>query len=196
MKMTKLATMKRHKNIQLYDELMFHLWEVTTGGAVSKREAFVGAKLFARFLLSEIEHKNGLDRAGKTTVVSRGRAISNSKLNAWAWNIMDDCHHHRVPPPRELLDVLYLQLNCSHLTNKRGKPTSRQKGEALLNRRNSGEQLSLSEIARLVGVNKTTVKTWSDELPNRKIDYDELRKLRELTNLIDFFPVRYRTPRK
>ena len=168
--------------------MLFNLWDWTTGAPRSKREAYVGAKLFARFLLSEIKRRDEIERTGETNVVRRGLVMPQSVLNAWAWNILEDCLHHRVPPPKELLDVIYIQLNCSHLTNQRGKPHLREKGEDLLR---SGH-LSLRKIAGVTGVNVTTVSKWRDELPDKDIDYAEFNKLREQTHVHNFYPMRYR----
>ena len=186
--------MNKDKYSELYDTILFYLWDKTTGCAMNQREAYKGAKLYGRFLISEIERIEKLKANGEAAIVRRGLAPSNFLLTSWAYNILEECLMYRVPPPDELCRAIYHFMGCSHLSGNRGKPEARKKFEAL---KRQHPQMSLRKIAREVGVNPTTALRWSNS-PNypETFDQETYTALRKLMSVDDFYPMRYRVLRK
>jgi len=173
---------KQQKIAELFDQILFYLWDVSTGSALNQRDAYKGATRFARFLLSEISRRDRLHEQGGRATFRRGETMPDSLINAWAWNVLEDCKHYKIPPPRALLDVLYIQLACSQLTGRQKSPErARYRAMQMLD-----AGASMREAARQVGVNVSTVSAWVKKAP--QFDQEEYSRLRKLTHVEAFYP--------
>ena len=176
--------------IEIFDYILFCLWDVTTGASVNGSEAFKGATRYSRFLRSELKRREGLEEAGEAATFRRGKTIPNSLINAWAWNILEDCRDLKVPPPRALLDVIYWQLGCTHRTSPRAIANEETKRQA---KKMIAERQSLRQVAKFFDVNPTTVMRWN-ETP-QGFDQESLAELRQITNVERFYPPGFFTGR-
>ena len=172
----------------LFDEILFHLWDVSTGSPTGKRAAFEGAVRFSRFLVSELERRADLLDTGATSTFRRGLTIPDSLINAWCWNILEDCRHFQVPPPRSLLTVIYWQLGCTHLSRRR-IASGDQTRKGAIGMLASGA--SLRSVAKAYKVNASTVLRWRNEGPH-EFEQEKYTELRQLTNVDRFYPVSWR----
>jgi hypothetical protein len=173
---------------ELFDQILGFLWNVSTGIATNQREAFEGVVRFSRFLISELERRDRLNNAGETAAFRRGKAIPNSMLNAWAWNILEDCRYHMVPPPRALLEFFYTQLGCTHMSPQRQVASEDVKRRA---RAMVASNQSIRVVARRFAVNPTTVMRWIRE-GTRDFNQEKYIELRKLTNVTRFYPTHRR----
>ncbi|MFC4271834.1 hypothetical protein GQF03_16280 [Sneathiella chungangensis] len=190
---------KNNPYVDIYDEIFFFLWDVTTGTAVSKRAAYKGARLYGEFLLSEISRYERVKKEGGHAIERHGLAAPMSVMNAWAFNVLEDCHSYRVTPPLELCHAIYHLMGCRHLNPKRGKHKEREAFSRL-----SGN-VGIREASRKLGVNPTTILRWKNEPRNRfypefpggeDARLKEYQRIRKLTNVDDFYPMRWRVLRK
>ena len=174
--------------VNLFDTILFYLWDVTTGGAVTQRETYRGAVLFSEFLLSELERREKLREKGEAATVRRGMAMPDSLINAWAWNILEDCRDGKVPPPRALLDVIYLQLGCTHRSRVRKPPPQQavRRAQAMVGRGDS-----LRAIAKELNVNASTVLRWKTEVLD-PWDQELYTELRRTTNVEAYYPMSHK----
>jgi hypothetical protein len=169
---------------ELFNEILFFLWDVSTGVSENQREAFEGATRYSRFLVSELERRKRLKRAGETAVFRRGKAIPDSLINAWAWNILEDCRYHQIPPPRAMLKFLYHQLGCTHLSPRQPITSEETKQRA---RTLVAMKQSIRSVAKRFDVNPSTVMRWVREDP-KQFDQELYSELRRLTNVTRFYP--------
>ena len=137
-------------------------------------------------LIREIEHRDSLEAAGETAIERRGLVAPRQVLAAWTFEILEVCHESRIPPPWELVCVVYALLGCSHLETPRGKP---QQKAQFFSMRNIDPSLSLRGAARKLGVNVTTIKKWSDASHERGANWaEERKKISERMGVEDFYP--------
>lgn len=179
--------MARDKNpeYELYDTILFYLWDVTTGQSGSKAQVYKGAKCFARFLISELDRREVLEKNGETQIQSRGLAIPNFLVNCWTYNILEDCNEYRITPPIELCEVIYRQLKCTHETRRDDDTTmAKIKAQKL---RAANPNLSIREIAREVGVAHTTVMRWQN-IDEENFDSARYREIRRLSHEETYAP--------
>jgi len=171
------------------DQVMFSLWDLTTGQGGTPRACYKSAACFGRFVLSQIAERQRLEEAGETHIESRALVIPTSILKAWTWNVLEDCHDSRCTPPYVLLQAIYYFMGCNHLTNAKRKSHRFDRVDVFRG--------SLREAANRLGVAPTTIRAWRQQR-DEDIDYDLVRELRERTNFDSYLPMRYqllRTPR-
>lgn len=167
------------------DEVMFRLWDVTTGCSYNWRTCFRGATRFAKYVLWQIEEKRRLERDGETHIETRGLVIPTSILKAWTWNVLEDCYERRCPPPFELLQAVYHFMGCTHHTRQRRRLSEREWARA--------QQGSLREAARELDVAPTTIRSWRDQ-SKRRCDPELFQELRRRTGYWDFMPKSWSKP--
>ncbi|MAL79119.1 MAG: hypothetical protein CMN55_08410 [Sneathiella sp.] len=189
---------KNNPYFDIYDEIFFFLWDFTTGTARSKREAYKGARLYGEFLLSEISRYEQVKKEGEHAIERRGLVAPMSIMKAWTFNVLEDCFKYRITPPLELCHAIYLLMGCKHLNSKRGKNKEREAFSRL-----SGN-VGIREASRKLGVNPTTILRWKNEPrqsfypefpggPDERLK--EYQRIRKLTNVEDFHPMKYRVLR-
>ena len=190
---------KNNPYFEIYDEIFFFLWDVTTGIAVSKREAYKGARLYGEFLLSEISRYEQVKKEGGHAIERHGLVAPMSIMTAWAFNVLEDCHEHRITPPLELCHAIYYLMGCKHLNPKRGKYKEREAFSKL------SRNVGIREASREIGVNPTTILRWKSELKQRHYPefpggedarVKEYQSLRKITSVDEFYPMRWRVLRK
>ena len=148
------------------------MWQCSTGNATSPEARFVGAKHFAKFVLSELDREQALVAKGEVALARRGLVASRSILSAWVWNVVEDCSLGETPLPPEMLEVLYRLLGCSHQDRNSGPSTldiARQRFSTI---EASQPGLPTRELARRLGVNASTVSRWRESEPAIDIEAD------------------------
>jgi len=193
---------KKNPYLEIYDQVFFVLWDITTGQGGSKRTLYSGARYFARFLLSEIDRYEEVKSAGGLSIERHGLVAPMSIIKAWTFNILEDCHESRITPPSELCEAIYYLMGCRHLSPKRGKPHTK---EAYLKLLNTNPDTGIREAARQLDVNPSTILRWQNGPRNGKKSifsdasgkYDkDYERIRKLTNVEEFYPMRWRVLRK
>lgn len=187
---------KKNSYTEIYDRIFFGLWDRTTGIATSRRQTYVGAKLYGKFLLSEISRYHDVKRKGEHAIERHGLVAPMGVMKAWAFNVLEDCYLGRVAPPFELCKAIYLLMGCTHLAPQRGKPETKAAYFELIRR---NPRIGIREAARRLGVNPTTIMRWQDNNsandPDDGEHSEEYERLRNLTNVDDFYPMRWRVLR-
>lgn len=172
-----------------YDEVLFYMWDVTTGQAVNWRECYRGAKHFGRFILSELDRKAELVENGETATVRRGLACADSLIKTWTFNVIDDCSKLRAPLPPELLEVVYLLMGCTHLTRNSDEKKLWELRERFDLRRKQKRDTPTRATARELGVDPATIVRWKQKpIPGHPGDTDPVKyaKILKLTKVSDF----------
>ena len=171
------------KHYRFYDELVFHLWfDVIAMAPPRKEDAAIGINLLVKFLMSEIKRRQKMELEGQSSVVRRGLAMPNSLINEWAYATLEEGHRAGVPPSRELLELIYQRLNCTHLGRRNEKPASRSQALKMLR-----DGKHVREIARKTGVHASTVMQWRDNEIERERYSSEFADLQEKTRVLDFY---------
>ncbi|MEX1036897.1 MAG: hypothetical protein WDZ54_13175 [Sneathiella sp.] len=193
---------KNNPYVELYDRIFFYLWDITTGQGGSKRQKYNGARLYGQFLLSEIARYEEVKSAGGLSIERHGLVAPKAVMKAWAFNILEDCFTSRITPPFELCGAIYYLMGCKHLSRKRGKYEAK---EAYYEQFHGKDSIGIREASRKLEVNPATILRWKNETPEGKSpkfpggdeEYSgEYERIRELTNVEEFYPMKYRVLRK
>jgi hypothetical protein len=137
-------------------------------------------ELLATVLIKNKERMREIERSGGGASVRLGGVLSNSTVNVVAMNMLSTCLEFGSPPPDALLKLLSMQLDADV-----GPPEeeyvkrSVAKYEAfqlLL----EDDETSFAEIARRVGVNRSSVTRWMKDKEFRR-ELDEARYLKYLS---------------
>jgi len=164
----------------MYDQLMFAIWDLTIGmGGDNHIESFKLATRMSRFIRSLCLKKASAEASESQPSSRRGDVIPDAVLDAWIWNLLEDCRYQQVPPPRALLDVLYYRLKCTHRTRSR-KVTSPDTRAHAIQMLEGGQ--SLRDVAEYFAVNASTVLRWKEMGPEdfKWSEYQELMKATQL----------------
>ena len=169
-----------------YDHVYFCLWQVTLGQAETWREAYRGAKYFARFVLKELEREDELLAKGERALVRRGLFPKEKIINTWILNVIEDCAQWRIPTPPELMQVLALRLNIPDRDTSRKENTKVQAQFSFNEIMQSSQNRSLRAISRDLDVDLATILRWRNE-PKIDVFATENKNVKfELFELTDF----------
>ncbi|MET4733029.1 hypothetical protein ABIE64_001737 [Thalassospira sp. MBR-102] len=176
---------------EVYDDICLLIWELNVGQGGGWRTTYKGVRRCALFLIHELERRDYLESKGERALERRGLVMSRSLMSAWTYNFLEDCHSARIPPPWELVCIVYALLGCSHIDEpRRGKPDAKSRYQSLSYQ---NPKKSMRQIARELGVNVTTVRKWKETNQTSSAGYSELRKkLSTLTNEVNFYPPKLR----
>jgi hypothetical protein len=187
---------------RIYDDAYFLLWEMNLGQPHEGRTAYKGARLYGQFLMSEINRYVTLANSDEAAIERRGLVSPMDTMRGWAFNVLEDCRYHRIPPPTELCDAIHFLMGCTNYLPPRGKPEKRQSFIQLMSEfPNLGEsecEISGREAARRIGVDKRTIERWIKEWPFEDEGNDPERwgakraEIYDLTRVNSFLLPKYR----
>tara|TARA_R110000744_G_scaffold125234_4_gene230906 strand:+ start:529 stop:1044 length:516 start_codon:yes stop_codon:yes gene_type:complete len=168
---------------------------MTLGQAQEGKEAYKGLRLFSKFLLSEINRYKEIQESGEKAIERRGLVSPQSLMKKWTFEIMSECHSHRLTPPWELCLAVYHFLGCTHENEPKGKLKERDAFLKLI----ETNELSIRKASKEVGVDKRTGARWLKEGSNYWRDTPSFpewpeyyEKISKLTQFEKFFPLKYR----
>jgi len=144
----------------IFDDILYSVWSFTLVQARNPREAYRAATRMSEFLRQEVEYATEVREADPTRPARAHGAMPTSLINAWAWNVLEDCYDKRCPPPPALLEVIYRQLGCRHLDEVRRRQSPVLDGRRGKARKMSAAGVSVRGIAAELGVNPSTVSRW------------------------------------
>jgi len=174
-----------------YDRVFSEIFISTVGDADAWRQCYRGAKIFGRFLLSELDRKETLQKAGETVLVRRGLVPSDAVFNKWLWETIQDSNHCRVPLPFEMMTVLSRVLpgvgtdnTDPHLAGAR----DRFEKLRIIWREVRNVEVPTRRTARELGVNEATISRWKkfEPLGPDDFDLDKYMQVLERTNAEHF----------
>jgi len=95
---------------------------------------------------------------GEVQLSANSDLMGNALINFMAAAMLRNCCTLKVPAPYELLDVIERQLNVESFGKKQARQHKKETIAMLMLARNP--EMSTSEIANELGVNKSTVSRW------------------------------------
>jgi len=179
--------------LDLYDQVFFYLWDVNIGIHTSKRQVYAGISRYGDFLLSEIDRYKKAEKC-EHAIERTGKVAPKTILTAWTYNVLEDCHDWRLPPPMSLCYAIYWLMGASHLSLKRGRSKERHEHDTLLE---ENPRLGVREAAKVLNVSPSTVTRWRKRVRplvkgSEEETSAEYTKIREITNVDEYYPMRHR----
>lgn len=143
-------------------------------------------------LLTELARREEMTIHGETHVVSRGAAIPDSYVNHLAFLMLRACQWKGQSPPHLLCELIRVQLKVRVLDELETHAYEYELAAGLVA---ENRNISNREVARLVGVDHTTIRRWRTQSEfQRRVASD--RDNHGLSASLDFFlPNRRKTPR-